>query len=177
MKKFVVPVILAVVLLSVHSRGEAVEVFSATLTGSQETPPNASTATGFGTVTLDDAIPQITVDLTFSGLTGGNASAAHIHGFAPPGVAAGVLYGFTGFPAATSGTYNMTFTLVDKPGKSVAQQIEALRGGLTYLNIHNATFPGGEIRGQVTPEPTTITLLLVGAAGLAATVWKRRRTR
>ena len=43
-------------------------------------------------------------------------------------------------------------TLVDKPGNTVAQQLEQLRSGRWYINIHTSPmFGGGEIRGQILP--------------------------
>jgi hypothetical protein len=32
-----------------------------------------------------------------------------------------------------------------------AEAVKALRAGLTYANVHTATFGGGEIRGRVDP--------------------------
>ena len=54
--------------------------------------------------------------------------------------------------------------------------VTALFAGLTYANIHDAQFPDGEIRGQLTqtPEPNTLMLLGMGLTGLAA--WRKRRT-
>ena len=72
----------------------ASQPFSGNLTGLQETPPNASAGTGFGTVVLSDAQTMITVNLSFSGLTA-NATAAHIH-TAPVGVAGGITFPLTG---------------------------------------------------------------------------------
>ena len=115
--------------------------FLATLTGAQETPPNASPATGAGTVVLDSTGTMISVNLTFSGLSAA-ATAAHIH-VGAPGVAGSVIIPLTGFPAATSGTYSNTFAITPA-------QVSQLRSGLLYLNIHTSTFPGGEIRGQLT---------------------------
>ena len=94
---------------------------------------------------------MITVSVNFSGL-GANASAAHIHAPAAPGSTAPVAIGFTGFPNTTSGTYNNTFPIT-------ATQLSQLFSGLGYVNIHNANFPNGEIRGQLsfcgpTPTPT-----------------------
>src|SRR2546423_10332162 len=77
--------------------------YHATLTGLQEVPADASTATGSGTVVLNAAGNLITVDESWSGLSA-PASASHIHGPALPGVNAPVLFPFSGVPAATSGT-------------------------------------------------------------------------
>jgi hypothetical protein len=41
-----------------------------------------------------------------------------------------------------------------------------------YVNLHNANFPGGEIRGQI-PEPAAFALLGLGLLGLGV----RRRSR
>ena len=73
--------------------------FKATMTGDQEVPPNNSTATGAATVVLnpDPAPATVTVDVTFSGLSG-NATAAHIHGPAMPGATAPPIIRFDGFP-------------------------------------------------------------------------------
>jgi hypothetical protein len=63
--------------------------------------------------------------------------AAHIHGFAPAGVNGGVKVNLpAGFLKA--GSFNYT----------QAEEADYL-GGLAYVNIHTAAFPGGEIRGQI----------------------------
>ena len=71
-----------------------------------------------------------------------------------PGVNAPIIITLTGFPAATSGTYSNSFAITPT-------QVTQLQGGLSYFNIHNGTFPNGEIRGQLTlascPPATTPT--------------------
>jgi Cu/Zn superoxide dismutase len=120
-----------------------VQVFTASLTGAQQVPAVTSPGTGTGTVVLNAAETHITVNLTFSGLTSA-ANAAHIHGTAPAGSNAGILFDFTGVtPGATSGTIpEQTFAITPA-------QIADLRAGLFYFNIHTATNGGGEIRGQI----------------------------
>jgi len=129
-------------------------VFPVSLTASQEPPPNG-TGSGSGTVTLSGN--TLTVHITFSGLSA-NSTLAHIHGPAPRGVNAGVLYSLIPITTlgSTAGTINGTVTLVDGTGGfTLAQQLQQLRDGLWYVNIHTTAHPGGEIRGQLdTPTLT-----------------------
>jgi Cu/Zn superoxide dismutase len=132
--------------------------FHAILTGAQQVPAVASPGTGIGTVVLNTAETQITVNLTFAGLTS-NAGAAHIHGAASAGSNAGVLFDFSAVtPAATSGTIpQQTFAIT-------APQVIQLKAGRYYFNIHTGNFGGGEIRGQIlTAPPQKFTATLTGA--------------
>ena len=170
----------------------AITIYTGILEGSNEVPPNGSTAIGAIIVTLNGDL--LTVQESFAGLIGGPAAAAHIHCCAPVGVNAIVAVPFSGFPSATSGIYTNTFDLtlassynpafVTASGGTVASAeatlIANLNSGLTYANIHNATFGGGEIRGQLAalpgaavPEPTSVSLLTIGLMALAA---RRRKT-
>lgn len=110
--------------------------------GAQETPSKTTTAAGTISGTYDKDKNLLTYTITWTGLTGGNPTAAHFHGAADPGVTAPVLVPFANFPATASGTYSNTQTLTD------AQETDFVNG-LWYYNIHNATFPAGEIRGQI----------------------------
>jgi len=73
--------------------------------------------------------------------------AAHVHAPALPGINAGVVVPLTGVPAATFGTFSGTSTIVNT--LTAAQFANALLTGMAYANIHTSTFPGGEIRGQL----------------------------
>jgi hypothetical protein len=62
-------------------------------------------------------------------------------------------------PNSSSGTVSGTITAEDVLGPT-AQGFEAgdlaaleraIRGGVTYANMHTMKFPGGEIRGQIRP--------------------------
>jgi CHRD domain len=136
----------------------ATELFSANLAGENEVPP-INTA-GLATFHMDIG-STITFSISFSGLSASPA-VAHLH-FAPTKVNGGVtifLCGGGGQPAcpgATSGTITGTITAANVVGPTAQgiaagdldSALEAVRAGLSYANMHTATFPGGEIRGQV----------------------------
>src|ERR1051325_9209645 len=110
-------------------------LFTATLTGSQETPPNSSTATGRATLLLSHDEKSARVSLAFSRLLSGQTD-AHIHGPATPGVSAPAI-----FPLPLGQVSDFPITLT-------AAQVQALKNGLFYINVHSSNFPTGEIRGQ-----------------------------
>ena len=168
--------------------------FVATLTGSQEVPPNASPGIGSALVTLDTATNMLTVNVSFAGLIG-PTSASHIHCCTLPGTNAMVATAvptFPGFPlGVTTGTYLQTFDLtlastynpafITAHGGTVAGAqaafIAGLTSGQTYLNIHTSQFPGGEIRGQLQAIPEPATLLLMGTGLMAAIGVIRKRSK
>ncbi len=116
---------------------------SARLSGTQEVPANASTAKGTFEGIFDPYSRVIAFRFEYSGLTA-NATASHFH-IADVGVNGGVSLNFApeGFQTgSTSGEFVKVLTLTQV-------QADALIAGRIYVNIHNANFPGGEIRGQV----------------------------
>jgi len=165
-------------------------VYSGAMSGPAEAPPNASPGVGIATVTVDLDLATFRIQANFSGLTG-TTTAAHIHGLtAVPGAGvAGVATqtpSFTGFPlGVTSGvmdtTYDMTLassynaSCITANGGTVGGAFQALLTGLeqgrTYFNIHSTTFPGGEIRGFLIPEPASLSLL----AGIPLIMLRRNR--
>lgn len=139
--------------------------FSVTMTPAAEPPglKGSPAGTGTFTATLDTVTNVFSYTGTFSGLTSA-VNNGHIHGpFTVGGAAttAGVILNFNtlagatfvGFGTATSGSVSGTVTL------NAATQISAtvngdslkklLLAGLTYVNIHTTTNPGGEIRAQL----------------------------
>ena len=171
MRKLTLLLAVAAAALLTPSVINASTIFVANLVGANEVPPNASPGSGFGTVVLNDLMDQITVDLNWTGLTS-PATAAHIHGPAAPGTNAAVIFPFASVPAATSGLIQeQTFAITPT-------QVGQLQGGLFYMNMHTANFPGGEIRGQLalaTPEPGSMALIGFGLTTLLGLVRRRRR--
>src|SRR5262245_6133044 len=157
----------SVALVMGASSAHGAAVIATTLLGSKETPPNFSAATGSAVVTLEINNNTLDVNVGFVNLTSA-ASAAHIHCCAPPGVAAAVAVPLPNFPAAISGGYINSFDLslagtydpafIAAHGGTVASAkaafITALKTGQTYVNIHDANFVGGEIRGQLAATNT-----------------------
>jgi hypothetical protein len=148
--------------------------FTTILDPSQEPGGSGGTGTGTGTLTLSGN--TLTIDLTFSGLSA-NATAAHIHGPAQRGINAGVLYPLNSLTTlgVTAGTISGTVTLVEGTGGfTIEQQLQQLREGLWYVNIHTTTHQGGEIRGQLDPGVPTgalaTTCLGVGCHSVVLTV-------
>ena len=148
---------------------------TATLSGANENPANASPATGTTFVQLDTASHSLRVQVVFSGLVA-PTTLAHIHCcVAPPNnapVATTTPY-FAGFPiGVTSGSYDQTFDTTQAstwnapfitssggtPLGAEAALAAALSVGNAYLNIHTSTYPGGEIRGFLIPQGTPVSV-------------------
>lgn len=108
---------------------------SVTLTGANEVPAVATSATGTGTITIA-ADGSVSGSMTVTGMA---PTAGHIHQGAP-GVNGPVIVPFT-----QSGN---TFTA--PPGAKLTEsQMAAYRAGNLYVNVHSAAHPGGEIRAQL----------------------------
>jgi hypothetical protein len=110
--------------------------YSATLTGPAEVPgPGDTDGLGFAVVTVDGTHIHYTVFAQNIGVP----TAAHIHS-ATAGVAGGVVVPLD-VNTLTNGTADIT--------QDLANQINANPSAF-YVNVHNAEFPNGAIRGQLT---------------------------
>lgn len=183
----------AIVLAAAPAAMAHTTMYSATLTGAAEAPPNASTATGTVLVTFDFDLVTMRVQASFTGLSG-NTTAAHIHSATaiPFSGTAGVATqtpSFTGFPLGVTGgsmdtTYDMTLAssynaaFITNNGGTVSTAmnalVNALDTGRAYFNVHTSTFGGGEIRGFLSPIPEPGSALLAGFVGAGFFLRRRR---
>jgi len=118
-----------------------------TLTGAAETPAviGGGSASGY----LNFIGNQMFYSIKYSGLAGA-ATAAHIHGPAMPGVPANVLVPLA-TPSGTSGTLSGSVSLAPT-------NVIAVLAGQTYINIHTAANPNGEVRGQIWPVQWAVSM-------------------
>lgn len=130
-------------------------IFYANLNGAQEVPPTNSTGTGTATLELSPDEQTATLALNFAGLSS-TQTAAHIHGPAPAGTKAGVLFGL---PDCQVSDFRFTLT---------PAQAQDLKNGLWYVNVHSLNFPDGEIRGQFQTSASASTVQFAATqAGVA----------
>jgi hypothetical protein len=125
--------------------------------------------------------------------TNDNLVAAHIHAGDVPAPSFGVRWGFFGMPfndtdmdvvltpftTGVGGTFAGTWDAGEGNNTTLAAQIPNILAGRSYINFHTMQFGGGEIRGQIVPEPSTTVLIAAGALALAGlrTFRRRRLTR
>jgi CHRD domain-containing protein len=137
-----------------------------TLTGYEETPQAIST-TGNGTfrATISGGGDAINYELRYADLEGGAVQQAHIH-FGQEAISGGISAflcsnlgnGPAGTQACPAAPARITGTItaadvIGPTGQGIApgeldELISAIRAGFAYANVHTATYPGGEIRGQ-----------------------------
>jgi hypothetical protein len=112
--------------------------FTATLTGAAEVPgPGDPDGSGQARVTVNPGTGDICYVISVSGIA--PATAAHIHE-APEGESGGVVLGLT---APTGGSSSGCLN-----NKALA--VEILRNPEDYyVNVHNAEFRNGAVRGQL----------------------------
>ncbi len=106
------------------------------LSGANEVPAVATTASGTANVTIKDD-RSVVVLVTVTGMT---ATASHIH------EAAASANGPVIVPFTKTG--DNTFATAEG-AKLTEAQYAAYKAGNLYVNVHSAKNPGGEVRGQI----------------------------
>lgn len=185
----------AAALLVASTAQATITIYTANLSGPNESPPNVSPGTGNAVVTIDDVLNTMHVQVSFSGLTSGT-TASHIHAataapFTGTAIVATTTPTFPGFPlGVTSGTYDSFFNLLTAStynsafitahgGTTIGARdalLGAMASGEAYLNIHTTQVPGGEIRGFLVavPEPASWAMMLLGLFGAGAIMRRRK---
>jgi hypothetical protein len=141
------------------------------MSGANEVPPNASTATGATAVTINPTTGGLFWS-TNSSIAQSSVTGHHIHRGAA-GTNGPVVVNFA---SAYTGTINI--------GTTLATEIVGNPSNF-YVNLHTATVPGGEIRAQMVLQPPAgqvpvmglplLLLLGVSLAGLGAYVFRRSK--
>jgi CHRD domain len=109
------------------------------MTGTEEAPgPGDPDGSGEAVFTLNHGLGQVCFQLTVMDIA--PATAAHIH-VAPPGVPGPVVVGLT---PPTGGFSSGCVTADRDLIKDIIQNPDAY-----YVNVHNADFPAGAVRGQL----------------------------
>ena len=138
---------------------EGQEHFQAQLSGANEVPPRSTGATG--TCAFVVSGDRVDFVLETHGLSA-PVVGAHIH-IGPAGANGPVRVGFispnlagtntvTPFNAPDGILMENRFSNSDvSGGLSLNDIVSAMRSGGAYCNIHTTNFPGGEIRGQISP--------------------------
>jgi outer membrane protein assembly factor BamB len=143
-RSFVVPIALAaalaIVVATAGSVAASTTVFVTDLTGEAEVPLGDLDGSGVAVVRLDPETGDVC--WTYKVRDVAPIFAAHIH-VAPAGVAGPVVIPFTA-PDATSGV-SIGCTTADP---ALVSAIIANPSGY-YVNVHNADFPPGALRGQL----------------------------
>lgn len=135
---------------------------TATLTGAGEATQTANGvntgAFGDATVVVDLNTRSLTYSIRVFNLPSG-VTASHIH-VGPAMTAGPVVVNFT-VPSPASNDFGFSGTVRDvdfvmRPDLGIRtpeDMFQAILGGNSYVNVHSAANPGGEVRGQLSLRP------------------------
>lgn len=124
--------------VGIASLAVSAQSMKVTLAGSQEVPPVMTSASGIGSIMV---APDGSVSGTIT-TTGVEGTMAHIHE-APMGQNGPVIVPFT---KTSDNVWS-----APAGAKLTDAQLQSLKSGNLYLNVHSATNKPGEIRAQLKP--------------------------
>lgn len=131
--------LLALAISVVALADEGGRPFVTTLTGAAEVPgPGDPDGSGTASIRLNHGQGEVCFELAVSGIA--PATAAHIH-VGPAGVAGPVVVGLS---PPTSGTSSGCVAADADLIKAIIQSPQEY-----YVNVHNAEYPAGALRGQL----------------------------
>jgi len=137
-KGFIVLLVLVLATLIAAPVSAGGRPLSTTLTGAAEAPnPGDPDGSGSAHITLNQGLGQVCFDIVVDDVA--PITAAHIHA-APAGVAGGVVVSFDVPANGLSGCVSADAVLI----KAIRQNPLEY-----YVNVHNADFPAGALRGQL----------------------------
>ena len=130
----IITVMLTVLALTSIAAGGGGAPRVTTLSGAEEVPPADPDGTGFASIRLNVGQATVCWEISFEGID--EPFAAHIHA-APAGVNGPVVVPLSPIAGGcTSADPALIQAIIDFPEQY-------------YVNVHNASFPGGAIRGQL----------------------------
>jgi len=124
--------------VGIASLAASAQSMNVTLTGAQEVPPVMTSASGVGAIIVAPD-GSVSGTITTSGIEG---TMAHIHE-APMGQNGPVIIPFT---KTSDNVWS-----APAGAKLTDAQLQSLKSGNLYLNVHSATNKPGEIRAQLKP--------------------------
>ena len=138
---YMILIMIAVLALASLAADDSGRQFTTTLTGAAEVPgPGDPDGSGTATITLNPGQERVCWEINVSGITL-PAAAAHIHE-GPVGVAGPV--DVTLSPPDASGSSEGCTSVDREEIMEIIQHPEEY-----YVNVHNAVFPAGALRGQL----------------------------
>lgn len=128
-------------LVTAQNENKGGQPLSTSLTGAAEVPgPGDADGTGTARITLDQEKGQVCFELKVSNIA--TATAAHIHIGAAGQVGDGIAVVLS--PPPANGTSKNCVSADKEVIKKIRQNPENY-----YVNVHNADFPAGAVRGQL----------------------------
>ena len=157
---FVMAAVMVVLAMTTGTARAQVITLTAELSGANETPAPGVLTGAFGFAVVEVNLSTQTVSWTvdvFNMPSGTNNAHIHVGG---PGLGGPTVINIP-FPAGISNDYRLTGSATtataglrpDQGLRSWEDVLQSIVGGQTYVNIHSAVNPGGEIRGPLRRVP------------------------